>query len=244
MSALGLCLLVAALQGAPPLEPDYLKMPPSGYQETSPYQQYPFWRIQRPRWETGQLVLQGFFGASFFRTMQLTGGSGPDVDGSDEPIAQMPTIGGGGQYKLGGDGVDLGFEMMFSFSGRANAAAIAIGGGGATIAIKVDMFLFELYGGPFANVFLGDNTRVYASAGPVMEWADFTQQSESASIDDHGMGFGTGWYARTGIEFAMTDRTMIGFGVRWSRSTVDLDNSLGTLDLEGFQAVFTITEGF
>jgi hypothetical protein len=219
MSALGLCFLVAALQGAPPTDPDYLALPPVRYQAPASGEQYPFWRVERPRWETGQLVLQGFFGASFFKTVQLTGGSGPDVDGSDEPLAQMPTIGGGGQYKLGGDSVDLGLEMMFSFSGRANAAAIAI-------------------------VFLGDNTRVYASAGPVMEWADFTQQSESPNIDNHGMGFGTGFYARTGIEFAMTDRTMIGFGVRWSRSTVDLDNSLGTLDLEGFQAVFTVTEGF
>jgi hypothetical protein len=229
MSAVGLFFLVAALQGAPPVEPG---------------QQYPFWRVERPRWETGQLVMQGFLGASFFQTVQLTGGSGPEVDGSGESLAQMPTIGGGGMFKLGGDGVDFGLELMFSFSGRANASAIAIGGGGAVIAVSVDMFLFELYGGPFANVFLGNDTRVYASAGPLMEWADFTQQSDSANIDDHGHGFGTGFYARTGIEFALPDRTMIGFGVRWSKSTVDLDNSLGTLDLDGFQVVLTVTEGF
>jgi opacity protein-like surface antigen len=211
--------------------------------QTSPPQEE-FWRVERPRWETGQLVMQGFFGANLFQTMKRSGGSTPDVDGSDETASQLPVIGGGGQWKLGGQGVDLGVEAMFSFSGRANATAVAIGGGGATIAVKVDMVLFELYGGPVANVFLGDETRVYASAGPLMEWADFTQQNDSAGIHDAGTGFGTGFYARTGIEFALRDHTMIGLGVRWSESTVDLDNSLGTLDLDGYQVVFTVTEGF
>jgi len=243
VSAVGICLLVAAFQGAPPTGPINLALP-SKDQGLAPVEQDPFWRIERPRWETGQLVMQGFVGASFFRTVEVSGGAGPDIDGSDESLAQMPTIGGGGQMKLGGESVDLGFEAMFSLSGRANATAIATGGGGATVAINVDMFLFELYGGPFANIFLGDNTRLYVGAGPLMEWADFTQQSDSAGIDDHGTGFGTGFYARTGIEFALPSRTMIGFGVRWSESTVDLDNNLGNLDLDGFQVVFTVTEGF
>jgi hypothetical protein len=244
MSPAGLCLLVAALQGAPAIEHGDMALLAARNQDLMPAPQDEFWRVERPRWETGQLVMQGFFGASFFQTVTRSGGSGPDVDGSNEPLSQMPTIGGGGQWKLGGESVDLGLEAMFSFSGRANATAFAVGGGGATIAIKVDMYLFELYGGPFANLFLGDSTRVYVSAGPVMEWADFNQQSDSASIDGSGLGFGTGLYARTGIEFALLDHTMIGLGVRWSKSTVDLDNSLGTLDLDGIQVVLTVTEGF
>jgi hypothetical protein len=217
-------------------------------QEWIPAQDSPqvaeFWKISRPRWQTGQLVLQGFLGANLFETMERSGGSSPDIDGSGETASQLPVIGGGGQYKLGGEKVDLGFEGMLSFSGRADATAFAVGGGGATVAVKVDMVLFELYGGPFANLFLDDTTRVYVGAGPLMEWADFTQKNDSAGIHASGTGFGTGLYARTGIEFMTPNRTMIGLGVRWADSRVDLDNDLGALDLKGVQIVFTVTEGF
>jgi hypothetical protein len=217
-------------------------------QDWTPAQDSPrveeFWKISRPRWETGQLVLQGFLGANLFQTMERSGGSTPDVDGSGETASQLPVIGGGGQWKLGGESVDFGVEAMFSFSGRADATAFAVGGGGATVAVKVDMVLFEIYGGPVANLFLNDTTRVYVSAGPLMEWADFTQKNDSANIHGNGTGFGTGLYARTGIEFATPNHTMIGLGIRWADSRVDLDNELGTLDLTGTQIVFTVTEGF
>lgn len=235
MLVVGLCLLVPATQGAPVT--DYRL-------ERVPAEQLESWRVMRPHWERGELVLQGFLGANLYQTVERSGGSSPDVDGSDEEASELPVIGGGGQWKLGGERIDFGLEAMFSLSGRANATAFAAGGGGAAIAVDVDMLLFEVYGGPVANLFLGDDARVYVSAGPLMQWADFTQENDSAGIDDTGAGFGTGLYARTGIEFRMSEDSMIGLGCRWSESSVDLDNDLGTLDLDGFQVVLTVTEGF
>ena len=211
-------------------------------QETG--EQLESWRVERDGWQKGDLALQGFFGASLYQTVERTGGSGPDVDGSDEEASQLPLLGGGGLWKLGGESVDFGIEGMFSFSGRVNAAAFAAGGGGAVIAVEVDMFLVEVYGGPFVNLFLDEDSRVYVGAGPLMQWADFTQESDAAGIDDSGTGFGTGLYARTGIEFRLGADTMIGFGCRWSDSSVDLDADLGTLDLDGFQFVLTVSQGF
>lgn len=198
----------------------------------------------RHRWQPGEMVLQGFFGANFYQTLEVSGGSGAEVDGSGEDSAQSPVIGGGAQWKLGGEKIDWGIEAMFSFSWRANATAIAVGGGGAAIAVDVDMSLIELYGGPVANVFLSDKTRVYVSAGPLMQWVDYNQGSSTAGIDDDGSGFGTGVYARTGIEFTIMPGTMMGLGVRWADSTTDLDGDLGDLELDGFQAVLTVTQGF
>ncbi|MBL8862452.1 MAG: hypothetical protein JNK02_10630 [Planctomycetes bacterium] len=205
--------------------------------------QFPEFR-KRERWATRGMVLQGFFGASFYETVEQSGGSAADVDGADEDAAQAPVLGGGAQWKLGGERIDLGLEAMFAFSWRSNATAIAVGGGGAAVAVDIDMFLFELYGGPVANIFLGDSTRVYASAGPLIQWADYSQDDPLSSGSDSGSGFGTGWYARTGIEFTIMPGTMLGLGVRWSDSTVDLDGGLGDLDLAGLQAVLTVTQGF
>jgi hypothetical protein len=198
-------------------------------------------KIQRERWATGGMVLQGFFGVQWLDTIERSGDTS-STDGDD--VDQAPVIGGGGQWKLGGKGVDFGIEGMFSFAWRANASAFYFGGGGAAIAVDVDMYLFEIYGGPFVNVFLGDKTRIYGSVGPLVQWADWSEENTSAGIDEEGDGFGSGLYARAGIEFMLPNRAMLGLGVRWADSTIDLGSDYGDLDLSGIQALLTVTTGF
>lgn len=194
--------------------------------------------VRRPdaRWLTPTL-LQGFVGASEYSHVVVDGGSGP-VNGHDGDLDTLPLIGGGAQCKLTGRAVDLGLEGLFSFSGRANATAFAVGGGGAVVVLDVDLFLLELYGGPFASVFLGDKVRVYAAGGPLAQFADW--DSNDASIDDGGSGFGVGLYARTGLELRLPSGTWVGAGVRWSDSEIDLGRA-GDLDIEGFQVLITVS---
>jgi hypothetical protein len=178
---------------------------------------------------------------SFFDNVSVEGPGGSEIDGDQGDVDQLPLIGGGGQWKLGGEKVDFGLEGMLSFSGRANAEAFAVGGGGAVVAVRVDLLIFELFGGPFANIFLGDNARIYVGAGPVLQWVDYSQDGNN--LDADGSGFGSGLYARTGFEFGIGPGTMLGFGVRWSDTTVDLGGGLGDLDIDGIQAVLTVTTG-
>ena len=243
MSLLGICLLACAAE-TPATDVDPFPIDLFDEQGRLPPAQTEFWHVKNLSWVPGQMVLQGFFGANLYNTVKRTGGSTPDVDGSDDSASQLPVIGGGAQWKLGGDDIDLGIEAMFAFSGRANATAFAAGGGGATIAVQIDMYLFEIYGGPVANVFLGDKARVYVAAGPLMEWVNYSQKDDADTIDDTSTGFGTGLYARTGIEFLLYEHTTIGLGVRYAESTIDLGNDLGNLDLDGYQVVLTVTEGF
>ena len=195
----------------------------------------------RMRWAPGQVAMQGFFGAYEFTTISRSGGDTPPVDGSDDSLSSLPALGGGGQWKLAGDRIDIGLEAMLSFGWRANAAAFSTGGGGAVVAVDVDMFLFDLYGGPFLNIFLGDKVRVYGAIGPVMTWADYDQDGDN--VNGGGSGFGTGWYTRAGAEFSVRPGLMLGGGVRWIDSTIDLDGGLGDMDLEGLQWAFTVTTG-
>ena len=194
--------------------------------------------VRRPdaRWAAPTL-LQGFVGYSDYTHVVLDGSSGP-VNGHDGALDTLPLIGGGAQCKLAGQAVDLGLEGLLSFSGRANATAFAVGGGGAVIAVDVDLLLFELYGGPFASVFLGDKVRVYAAGGPLAQFANY--DSNDASIDDSGSGFGVGLYARTGLELRLPSGTWVGAGVRWSDSEIDL-GSAGDLEIEGFQVLITVS---
>jgi hypothetical protein len=184
------------------------------------------------------MLTQGYFGAVLYKG-DRTGGSRPAVSVDDDDL-EVPTFGGGAMWKLGGDNIDMGLEAMMSFGWRADAAAVAVGGGGAAVAVDVDLFVFDLYGGPFISMFLGRSVRAYVSAGPLMQWAQY----EEASVFDDGnsSGFGFGYYARTGVEFVLGGGTMIGMGVRWSDTEVDLDNGLGDLDLTGLQIALTFSQ--
>lgn len=198
-------------------------------------------RFGRPEWQRGQMLMQGFFGVSEFRNVEREGGGTPDVDGDEGDLDEFPLIGGGAQYKLGGERIDYGLEGLFSFGGSANAAAFTTTGGGTTVAIDVDLLVFDFYFGPFLSFFVGDSVRLYAGAGPLFEWADY-EESDGVTTDD-GSGFGFGTYARTGIEFVIGGGTMLGVGVRWSDTSVDLSSDLGDLQMDGFQLLFTVSRG-
>jgi len=192
-------------------------------------------------WRPGQSLAQGFLGVSYFQDVSIDLDGPGRIDGDEGDLDELPVIGGGGQWKLGGDRIDFGIEGLLSFSGRADAAAFVVGGGGAAVAVNVDLLIFELYGGPFASMFLGEKARVYGAAGPLLQWANYNQSGNGFGED--GSGFGAGYYARTGIEFVLPSRTLIGFGARWSDSSVDLGGNLGDLEIDGLQVLFTVSRG-
>ena len=228
------CAAPASAPSAPRASPGYA----AAHAPTPSQEPYPIERYEEGAWNPGQALLQGYFGVSSYDHVSVEGG---EIDGDEGELDQLPLMGGGGQWKVGGRRIDWGIEGLFSFAGRANAEAFAVGGGGAVVAVDVDLLLFELYGGPFASVFLGDKVRVYGAAGPMLEWADYEQETDG--LPDDGSGFGGGWYARTGFEFVLPSWTLIGLGVRWSDATVDLGGSLGDLEIDGLQYMITCSRG-
>lgn len=193
------------------------------------------------RWMPGESLMQGYIGVLMLEEAERSSGSLPSIDGADDDLARIPTLGGGAMYKLGGNRLDWGLEGMVGFSGRADATAFYAGGGGAAIAVDIDLLVFDLYGGPFVSLFLGDRLRVYGAAGGLLQWASYDQSGSSPADSGDGTGFGSGYYVRTGAEIALSPATMLGFGVRWSESRIDLSGDLGHLDLAGTQAVVTIS---
>lgn len=209
-------------------------MPARGSQERYEFQP----GGKRPEWRPGQPYLQGYVGVGFVDELTRRGGDDPNVEADFDTY---PTIGGGGQWKLGGERVDWGIEGLLAFGGRVDAAAFTSGGGGAAIALRIDMLLFDIYGGPFASAFLGERVRVYAGAGPLVQWASYEQ---SDGLSGSGTGFGVGYYGRGGIEFLITPGTLAGIGARWADSRVDLGSGLGDVDVRGSQVFVTVTRGF
>ncbi|HEX6811356.1 MAG TPA: hypothetical protein VF384_07025 [Planctomycetota bacterium] len=189
-------------------------------------------RSSPSRWRQGSAILSGYFGAAIF-DLERSNSSGVTVTADD---VEMPSLGGGGQWKMAGDKIDFGFEALLGFNWRSGSTAFVAGGSGAAVAIDVDAFVFDLYGGPFANLSLGDGARIYVSAGPMMQWAVYEE-----TLDSDGSGFGFGYYARTGFEFNLGRNTLMGFGVRWSDTEIDLGGRLGDLDADGFLWMITFS---
>ncbi|HEX5051178.1 MAG TPA: hypothetical protein VFZ65_05365 [Planctomycetota bacterium] len=187
---------------------------------------------RRPTWRNGGALLSGYFGATVYDNIEAK--RGPVTVTSDD--VTIPSLGGGAQLKLGGDGIDLGLEAFLGFNWRASSTAIAVGGGGAAVAVDTDLFLFDLYGGPFASAFLGSGARVYVSAGPLMQWATYDERGNG-----DGSGFGLGYYARTGLEFVVGRGSFVGLGVRWSQAEIDVDNNLGDLQVDGLMVMLTFS---
>jgi hypothetical protein len=191
------------------------------------------------RWRPGEAALTGFIGAQFL-TLEADGGAIATIDDD----ISFPTIGGGGQWKVAGDNLDFGLEGLLQFSWRGDTAAVAIGGGGAAVAVDVDLLLFDLYGGPFISTFIDNRVRLYAGAGPVLRWGGYDQEGSTALTSGDGDGFGVGYYARAGIEFAVSRGTMLGICARWTDVEIDLSGRLGDLTIDGIDALVTITQGF
>jgi hypothetical protein len=225
--------------------PPAVTIPPIGEGALPPAQQHEEFfaalaEERRPRWEIGQVLLQGFIGVGYPDSVTLQGGGDP-VEIDDSQLDNLPVIGGGGQLKLAGEAFDFGLEAMMSFAFRSDLQAFAVGGGGAVVALDVDVLVLDFFGGPFLSKLIGDRVRVYAGAGPIVHYLEYAQEDDTGALDEDTTGFGAGFYSRGGIEFLLPSGTLVGFGVRYSEADVDLGAGFDDFELRGVQALITVT---
>ncbi|MFT7485038.1 MAG: opacity protein-like surface antigen [Candidatus Paceibacteria bacterium] len=194
----------------------------------------------------GAVIIQGAFGAAAYEEVRRSGGENPPLGDNGGDLRQMPLIAANWQTVMGGDRVDFGIEAGGALGFRSDSTVVATGGGGLLVGVDVDLFLFDLSVGPFINVNLGEKFRVYGAVGPLMQFANYSQDSkvDAIHVDDTGTGFGLGWYSRLGAEMAVGSGMMIGIGGRWIDSRVDLSSNLGDLDVKGAQVFLTFSTGF
>jgi hypothetical protein len=190
-------------------------------------------------WNPGQVLLQGIIGVNYLSDFTVDSSGTTSIELENDEI--LPTLGGGGQWKLAGRHLDFGLEGFLSLSGRSDLEAFASSGGSTVVAFDVDLLVVEFYGGPFVSRFLGDGVRIYGGAGPLLEWVSYDQSD--GTTEESADGSGGGAYARAGLEFLLPSRKLIGFGARWSRSSLDFDQDFGELELEGLELFVSCSYG-
>ena len=128
---------------------------------------------------------------------------------------------------------------------------ISTTGGGIRISLKASIWTFDLAGGLYANLFVdkGRKVRIYAGAGPLMNFASYRTESEydddvTPTETESESAFGVGVYARTGLEFRVHYRGTLGMGARGTWASVDFTEYGGSSDLVGIAGFVTYTAGF
>lgn len=133
------------------------------------------------------------------------------------------------------------------FSGTIN------GDTGATINFELDnsLFIAELHLGGYVRGRLTDRITTYAAAGPALFYAEHKTKSERVDEPDSLPGDGIvdgsenasaldfGFYARAGVDFEVRRGAHMGLSVRYGASELDFSDTIGNVDIEGTQLLFT-----
>lgn len=200
--------------------------------------------------------IQGLVGVTFFDEGSINFNQNAvlqnEIDGSGD-LPTLLTLGAAGYYPLGpaDNATSFGAEFggLFGFGGEVDSYAFVNGNG--VVRIDTSLFLTELFLGFSVSQDLGENARVYVSAGGQLMWASI----ESDYDEDGGAGnrvrytlsdsgFGGGGYIRAGLEFNYRNEGTFGVGVRAATGSIDFGGNIGDVDIEPLQAFITYTQPF
>ena len=134
-----------------------------------------------------------------------------------------------------------------TFSGSVN------GDTGATINFELDnsLFIAELHLGGYVRGRVTDRITTYAAAGPAIFYAEHKTRSERIDQpdalpggeilegDENASALDFGFYARAGIDFEVSRGAHMGVSVRYGTSELDFSDTIGNVDIEGTQLLFT-----
>ncbi len=160
----------------------------------------------------------------------------------------------GGSYDINLFGVDVqkrlrsgllsyGYETgaLLSVETEDRRARAAAGGGGGSLAVAVsfNFVLVDYFVGGFVGIAPADWLRLYAGAGPLLIWGSRETEREASADDDDATQseseLGAGVYVRAGLDILFTDIFGISAGVRFSETSLSFEETVGQVDVAGWQ---------
>ncbi len=209
--------------------------------------------------------LYGAFGVMDFSdedVVTLTDEQDRDYDGD---LGNRPYGGGFVQFPL--NQADLnsaghwpyeawGYETGGYISWKNHTSHFRTQEGSTQIYIENEFFMLETFLGLFGAVQLGDRLRLSVSAGPTFVYGrvSFDEGEDEAEIDPHD-GDGSlvvdsgssdsditlAGYIRIGVDLRITEDSYVGLSAKTIDGDLELDDTLGTVDLEGPYVMLTFS---
>ncbi len=161
-------------------------------------------------------------------------------------LGTVPYVGAAWQVPLNDAAVRVGWEAGGMFGWRTDSRT-EDQGNGLILVVDDEFLVLEGFAGLLVSAQAGELVRLYAAAGPSVNYAQVDTELLDATMQPRevdGSGWGLGWYARTGVEVQATPDLAVGVGARFVDSTIDLGRDLGDLDYDALQILLTFTATF
>lgn len=190
----------------------------------------------------------------FFGSLELDDqrGNWADVspDGVDVDFSPLPALGMETEYLLHKGWVHVGINPGASVALNNEDMRITGTQSGQAVAVDNTLALVEIHLGAFVRGRLHERITTYAAAGPMFLYSKFEVEnlSVNGSASDLDIGdnsssdFNLGYYARAGIDFEFQANRHFGLGVRYLDAELDFADTVGNLDIEGPQWLFSYTQ--
>jgi hypothetical protein len=162
----------------------------------------------------------------------------------------MPLLGVSGGIPLMQKPVALGLEAGVLFSWMTDTVRANSANGSINIHVDNQLYLLDLFIGPYVSAEIKKRVRVYGGLGPLLMFGQNNNQANEyindappTYVSNNSSAFGPGLYARTGIEFRLKNNSWMGVGVRGFMSRLNFNNVTGTTDINGIQLMITYSIG-
>jgi opacity protein-like surface antigen len=180
-------------------------------------------------------------------------------DGVDVDFSSLPSGGIEGEYIYGRGWIHWGLNPGGSIAWKnddTNFSGSLTNENGGTLRVDLDnsLFLIELHLGGYVRGRLNEKITTYAAAGPMVMYGSHDVEDESVDGTPQPLNDGTvvisesdssdinvGYYARAGIDFAISGTQQLGLGIRYLSTELDFDKTVGKIDIKGPQYVLTFT---
>jgi hypothetical protein len=198
-----------------------------------------------------QSQVQVMLGAVRYSDLNLNyqSSTNPSVEATST-FTWMPLLGVSGGMPIIKNPVAFGLEGGALFSWMSDSVRASGGDGSITVHIENQLYLLDLFIGPYVSAEIAKRVRVYGGLGPLLMFGQNNNQSNEYistpknSYDSYNSSaFGPGLYARTGIEFRLKNNSWMGVGVRGFMSRLNFSNVSGKTDINGIQLMITTASG-
>jgi len=203
--------------------------------------------------DQGRIYVQGLMGTMRLYegdyTFEGEPGSGESVVFDGDSV-DIPYLGFSMQQVLGGDRFKYGVEGGFLASWKTEKWQVAVSNGTAYVHIKNSMFLGDLFFGGYTSTNIGKRIRLYLGGGPLLiygqrkidpEESDSLGESDIIYESTYESEWNVGVYARTGVDFIVSDKFIFGLSARGIKTNLEFDNQGKDTKVEGVQFLFTLS---
>ncbi|VGO12470.1 hypothetical protein PDESU_01023 [Pontiella desulfatans] len=187
-------------------------------------------------------TIQALLGGIRYDDLLFTSENGSG-DSVEVDMSTLPQLGGAWATLPKGEKLQFGMEASFLLGFKFDDVNTYSGVKNVYVDVSSYLWMFDIAGGVYANLPLGEKLRLYIGAGPLIMLGYYNSESDYVNTSHSDTSFGWGAYARTGFELQVHPGGYLGAGIRGNWCDIDFTDVGGASEISGVAAFITYTAG-